>query len=181
MAIYLTSDLHLGHNKDFIYKSRGFESIQEHDEIIVKRWNDTITEEDTVYVLGDLIMGDIPQGYKYLSQLKGRKFFTIGNHDGTTKLPVYRDAEITNLGYAMPLKYRKYHFYLTHYPTITSNFDGGLPLKKQIINLFGHTHQKENFYNDNPLMYHVGVDSHDCRPVSIDQIIAEIEEKAQGF
>lgn len=34
--IYLTSDLHFGHNKEFLYKPRGFNSIEAHDEQIIK-------------------------------------------------------------------------------------------------------------------------------------------------
>ena len=37
--IYFSSDLHFSHNKDFIYKARGFTSIEEHDEEIIKRFN----------------------------------------------------------------------------------------------------------------------------------------------
>ena len=52
-------------------------------------------------------------------------------------------------------------------------------MHKNIINLYGHTHQQTNFFNDNPFMYHVGVDSHDCYPVSIDEIIYDIKEKKE--
>ena len=37
--IWITSDLHLQHDKPFIYEARGFSSIQEHDEAIIKNWN----------------------------------------------------------------------------------------------------------------------------------------------
>jgi calcineurin-like phosphoesterase family protein len=51
-------------------------------------------------------------------------------------------------------------------------------LKQCLLNLYGHTHQKSNFYQDIPMVYHVGVDSHDCFPVSLDVIIDEIKAKA---
>ena len=46
-----------------------------------------------------------------------------------------------------------------------------------LINLHGHTHYQNKFYNDNPYMYNVGVDSQDGYPVSIDKIKADIKEK----
>lgn len=46
-----------------------------------------------------------------------------------------------------------------------------------MINLYGHTHQQTNFYNNNPFMYHVGVDSHNCYPISIEQISEDIHNK----
>ena len=39
---YFTSDLHIGHDKDFIWKARGFNSIEEHDTQILKNWNSII-------------------------------------------------------------------------------------------------------------------------------------------
>jgi hypothetical protein len=51
--------------------------------------------------------------------------------------------------------------------------------KECVINLFGHTHQFDDFYDTNDgynfRMYHVGVDSHDCFPVPIDEVIEEIK------
>lgn len=34
-----------------------------------------------------------------------------------------------------------------------------------------------DFYVDRPNMYHVGVDSHNCKPIEIGTIIDEIKEK----
>ena len=36
-----------------------------------------------------------------------------------------------------------------------------------------------NFYMDNPAMYHVGMDSHNCYPVLLDTIIEDINQKAK--
>ena len=56
--IYLISDTHFNHNKDFVYKARGFNSIEEMNEKIIENWNSVVTDEDTIYVLGDVIMGE---------------------------------------------------------------------------------------------------------------------------
>ena len=40
-----------------------------------------------------------------------------------------------------------------------------------------HTHSKEQFYNDTPFMYNVSLDAHDNRPVSIEQVLAEVKER----
>ena len=53
-------------------------------------------------------------------------------------------------------------------------------LHQCMINLFGHTHQQFNFYQDMPFMYHVGCDSHNNTPVLLDDIIDEIKAK-DGF
>ena len=64
--IYFTSDLHLDHNKDFIYKERGFDNIGSHDIAILKNWNSVVTPDDIVYVLGDLMLGDNSAGMSIL-------------------------------------------------------------------------------------------------------------------
>lgn len=177
--IYLTSDLHFGHNVEFMYKPRGFSSIEEHDNAIVRRWNEVVTDDDTVYILGDLMLGDNTYGIGRLRALHGKKYFITGNHDTDNRVSIYESiAGITPCGYSDVMKYLGYRFYLSHYPTLTGNLEA-VSLKKTTINLYGHTHQKTNFFEDRPYMYHVGMDSHDCTPVSLDRIIDEINEKVK--
>lgn len=177
--IWLTSDLHFAHNREFLYGPRGFNSIEEHDEEIIRRWNSVVNPRDTVYILGDLILGDNEHGIECLKRLNGMKIFIHGNHDTTNRCFLYTNvAYLLDEGYATTLTYKHYHFYLSHFPTITSNLEKE-SLKQMTINLYGHTHQKTNFYEDRPYMYHVGMDSHDCYPVSLDEIIQHIRDKAQ--
>ena len=75
--IYFTSDLHFGHDKDFIYKSRGFNSIEDHDNTIIENWNNIVTEDDDIYVLGDLMLGDKEYGLNCLKRLKGKKKLSL--------------------------------------------------------------------------------------------------------
>ena len=57
MAIWITSDLHFSHERDFVYGPRGFKSAQEMNETIISVWNRLIKPDDDVYVLGDLFVG----------------------------------------------------------------------------------------------------------------------------
>ena len=177
--IYFTSDLHIGHDKDFIWKDRGFSSIEEHDSAILERWNNTITRGDTVYILGDLCLGQNEKEWdRFYNHLNGTKNFLRGNHDTDNKIIRYiLNYTMEYLGYATVLKYNKnWTFYLCHYPTYVENPYESYK-KKHIINLFGHTHQHDIFFKDNPCMYHVGVDSHNLTPVSIEQIIKDVTNK----
>ena len=36
--IWITSDLHFGHDREFIWKARGFNSIEEMNETIIQKW-----------------------------------------------------------------------------------------------------------------------------------------------
>ena len=93
--IYFTSDLHIGHDKEFIWKERGFSSIEEHDKEILKRWNEKITSEDTVYILGDLALGQNENEWDNIFyNLNGDIFFIQGNHDTNRKICLYQSRYI---------------------------------------------------------------------------------------
>ena len=48
---------------------------------------------------------------------------------------------------------------------------------QHVINFHGHTHQIGHWIDKcNPFTYHVGVDSHNCTPVHIDQAIGDIRQ-----
>ena len=178
--IYLTSDTHFCHNKDFLYEPRGFQSIEEHDEAIVKNWNNIITPDDEVYHLGDVMLNDNTKGLGYLKQLNGKIHIILGNHDTDTRKEFYQClTNVVEVIYATIIKYKKCHFYLSHYPTITSNDIDTSPYHKNLLNCYGHTHQKTKFYNDNPYMYCVCLDAHNNYPVSIEQVIEDIKNKKQ--
>lgn len=175
--IYFTSDFHFGHDKDFIYKARGYNSVFEHDKDIIEKYNSLITDEDIVYILGDVYMNDEVHGVDCLSKLKGQKYIIRGNHDSDAKCNTYKDYA-TILGYASQIKYGKLNLYLSHYPTMTANYDEK-HFSEHIICLSGHTHYKEKFYNDNPFIYNVCLDAHGNLPISIDEIIKDCRNKFQ--
>ena len=173
MAIYVTSDLHFGHDREFIWQARGYKNVDEMNQEQLRKFNETVAADDEVWILGDLTLGDLEQGAAFLKQLHGHIHICLGNHDTAKREDFYR-----SLGWAVQLaarmKYKKLSFYLSHYPTITHNLDEK-EIWQVVINLFGHTHQTVNFYHNDPWMYHVGVDSHDGYPVSLDQIITDVK------
>lgn len=177
--IYVTSDLHFGHQQRFLYEPRGFDNITDHDAQIIKNWNDIIQWDDDVYILGDIMLNDNINGRKCWNQLNGNKFVIIGNHDSDTRVELLKQQPRTTiLGYANILKYHHYTFYLSHYPAIVSNYDADKPLKARVINLCGHRHIQDKFYDfDKGLIYHCELDAHNNTPVSIDQIILDIKER----
>lgn len=180
--IWLTSDLHLFHNKDFIYEPRGFASIEAMNEAIERNWNDTVNNDDEVYILGDLMVGgkavSNEVGMEVVRRLKGKKHIIIGNHDTNTRIKLYQqEASIVEVQYAKMMRYKGRNLYLSHYPTFTANLEHEKP-KQWIINFFGHTHTKERFFNGIPFMYNVALDAHDNRPVLLDDALREIKERA---
>jgi len=179
--IWLTSDLHLFHNQEFVYKSRGFDTVEAMNAAIEANWNEMVQDDDIVYILGDLMVGgksaSNEAGMQIVRRLKGEKHIVLGNHDTDARVALYRnEPSIKDVQYATLFRYGGYRFYLSHYPSITTNLQHET-LKQGTINLFGHTHSKDRFYNDTPFMYNVALDAHDNRPVSIEQVLAEVKER----
>lgn len=181
--IFVTSDLHFGHDREFMYGPRGFGSIEESDTTIVGNWNSVVSDDDVVYVLGDIMLNDNEKGLAYWNQLKGKKFMLIGNHDSAVRVELLKECPNTQvLGYADVLQYDGFHFYLSHYPTITSSFEYHRRLKIGLINLCGHTHTKDRFLDaEKGRIYHCELDAHDIKPVAITEIIDDLIQINQRY
>ena len=179
--LYLTSDLHLYHDREFIYRPRGFESVDDMSNSLIDNINEDVSEEDTLYILGDLMLNKSRQeeAVRLLRSIKCKDIHIItGNHDTDERIKVYKQLpNVKEVTEAKRIKYGKYHFFLCHYPTMTGNLEKET-LSQILINLYGHTHQKTNFYNEIPFMYHVGIDSHNNKPVDIDTVLRDIKYKA---
>lgn len=178
-AIWLTSDWHFGHDREFIWKARGFTSVEDMNEHIIAAHNTVVQPDDNVYVLGDLMLGDNKTSIEYIKRMNGKLHIVWGNHDTDSRKAMYNTLpNVVESGYVLVLKYKKHHFYMSHYPTLTGNLEKE-SLMQMTLNLFGHTHQTTNFYMDMPFMYHCGCDSHNCTSVLLDDIIEEMHQKVK--
>ena len=174
--IYFTSDFHFNHNKDFIYKARGFDSVEAMNEAIIEKYNSIIRPDDDVYILGDIGLGGADAHQKNVllcNRLMGHIHLVRGNHDTDTRWKSYYEEcqwDLVEASAAIYLRYAKYHFYLSHYPALTTNFDDyKKPLQSRTLSISGHTHSID-FWNETR-SYNVCVDAHDMMPVPIDDII----------
>jgi calcineurin-like phosphoesterase family protein len=171
--IWITSDTHLGHDRDFIWGLRGFKNVYEHDEEIIKRWNSVVREEDIVYHLGDVMLGDNSYGLSCLKQLNGYIYIALGNHDTDVRETLYQQCHnVVDVEMGYRFKIGKRNFILSHYPQLVANIGSDKP----IYSLHGHTHSKEK-WSDVYHAYNVNLDAHDCTPVNINKILKDIKEK----
>lgn len=173
--VWLTSDLHFGHDREFIYGPRGFDGVAAMNETIIRNWNAIVSPEDDVYVLGDIMLGDDKTGLSCLRRLQGNIHIIVGNHDTDRRIELYREMGY-DVEFGARLSHRKLSFYLSHYPTITENFDEEKPINRRVFNLHGHTHQGNKFNQMFPTMYCVGLEAQSNCPVSLDQVVDEIKE-----
>ena len=178
--IFVVSDTHFGHDREFLWGPRGFTNYSEHDIAVIENWNNVVQPDDIVYHLGDVMLGDSEYGMSCLRQLNGTIRIIRGNHDTDTRWKLYATLpNVECIGWAEVIKYKKYQFYLSHHPTMTSNLEKAPYLRMHLINLYGHTHQQTKFYQGIPFMFHAGLDSNNCTPVLLDDAIEMMKKETQ--
>lgn len=191
MAVFFTADTHFGHGRIIELCDRPFGSLREMDEALVARWREVVTEDDTVYHLGDLALGNLTDSLAIAATLPGRKLLVPGNHDRVSSVEsekrrerfhsVYEDAGFEVLPEQYELELNGVRVRLCHYPPSGDSHGedrarhlrpprDGMPL------LHGHTHQHD--VGDGHWI-HVGVDGRDFAPVSADQILLEIRMRRE--
>lgn len=172
--IWFTSDLHFCHNNILNYEpgSRPFNTIEEMNETLVQKWNEKVSAEDTVYVLGDLSMGRVEVAIEYVKRLNGKIILIRGNHDTPKRIEAYKEIgiEVHDIFY---LPYKGRYFILCHFPIANEEFIRMvIEDNSEVVNLYGHVHGNAPFgYNNGT--YHVGVDTNNLTPVSIEQVWRE--------
>jgi calcineurin-like phosphoesterase family protein len=92
---------------------------------IVDRWNETVCDEDVVYVLGDVGRG---KHVEIVRDLRGRKRLIAGNIDDVVDIGARRLFETISIARWLP------GVVLTHIPVHTSQLRG------RTINVHGHLH-----------------------------------------
>lgn len=173
--IYTTSDTHFNHENILKYcpQSRPFDSVAAMNEAIIERWNSVVKPEDTVIHCGDFFMGAKTDIAPILDRLNGKILLVRGNHDSPNRISVYKEhgIEVKDIHY---LWYKDKLFLCTHYQMIVSNGE----CDKHIFNLHGHTHQTAS-WSQYPRCYHVGVDSNNLYPISIEKIYIDTDNYVQ--
>ena len=91
MRIFVTADLHFNHkniltskrdgNGKLVHAGRPFTFKEEMNEVLIQNWNNRVTPEDAVFVLGDVSFGGTYETIDLCSRLNGIKVLVMGNHD----------------------------------------------------------------------------------------------------
>lgn len=79
--IYYIADMHFGHTNVIRFDNRPFADTEQMDEALIQNWNERVTADDTVYVLGDAFWRNEENSIRIMQQLNGHKHLIQGNHD----------------------------------------------------------------------------------------------------
>ena len=150
------------------------------NDALVENFNSIVKPTDEVYILGDLMLGGSTlhqQGLDLISSLNGHLHLVRGNHDTDLRWAAYGELDnVVERENSIYLTYKKYHFYLSHFPSMTSNYSDGKSLRSRTINLCGHSHTKDVWLHWETGSYHCEVDAHDNKPINIEEIIEDMNK-----
>ena len=80
--IYYIADCHFFHGAlNTKMDKRGFDSVEEMNEYMIEKWNNKVTKNDTVVILGDLSLGTVEETNELIHRLNGKLCLIVGNHD----------------------------------------------------------------------------------------------------
>lgn len=194
MSVFFTSDMHIGHERIIELCNRPFKSVEEMDETIVERWNETVGPEDVVWVLGDVAMSPIRDTLKTCSRLNGPKLLIPGNHDRCfseyrkggvriSDVEMYQEAGFTvelefltviATTYEAPILPDHLRWWnLCHFPYAGDSqgedrYAHRRPVDDGLVLLHGHTHSDVRIRGR---QIHVGMDAWNFQPVPIEDIV----------
>ena len=162
---FVISDTHFGHRNIIKFKDsegrivRKFDTIEEHDEHIIERWNSVVGEFDRVYHLGDVVINR--KALATLERLNGKKVLIKGNHDIFKLKDYVKHFDDIRAYKVMP----KEGIILSHIPIHPAC------LARWKVNIHGHLHQnniKENIFIEG--IGYEEVDDTKYRCVSVEHI-----------
>lgn len=144
---YYIADLHFFHESlNTQMDKRGFASVEEMNEYMIKQWNKKVRIQDEVVILGDFSMGKGVETNEILRRLNGKKYLIEGNHD---KFLGDRKFDKTLLKWIKPyeeLKDNKRKIVLSHYPIMCYNGQYRIDNegKPRAYMLYGHVHNTQD-------------------------------------
>lgn len=173
---YYISDTHFWHKNilKFEKEKRPFETLEEMNREMIEKWNNKVTDDDVVYILGDISFGGAERTAEILESLNGDKVLILGNHDNPvlykTVLKKYFKEITPYKEIKDSLSGEKKDIIMCHYPISVWN-------KKHYgsVHLFGHIHS--NIGKFTPLKkieensFNVGVDVNNLEPCTLSEIV----------
>lgn len=172
MSTFFSSDLHFNHINLFenYGRSKFFSSVEDMNETIIANHNSVVSEDDTVYFLGDMVMGRRAESLPLIAEMNGVKHLVMGNHDychpgNKQKIIDKWTPEYSKYFESMEterfMDIAGHKVLLSHFPKSLDHTDDvryseHRPTYDGII-LHGHLHCEEIFTEPNHI--HVGIDA----------------------
>lgn len=158
--VFFIADTHFGHKNIIHYENRPFKDVNEMDEKMITNWNEIVSPEDEVFVLGDFSAYDFGKSSEICKNLNGYKTLIMGNHD--EKEPeFYRNCGFAEVS-RYPIIYDGF-WILSHEPLYVN---ANMPY----ANIFGHVHTSKTYVDYSEQSFCVCVERLNYQPIKFDEI-----------
>ena len=165
---YYIADAHFGHENILKLCGRPFGCIEDMNQALIAAWNERVTGNDTVFILGDLFYR-CADPEPILQQLKGKKRLIIGNHDSSWMDKVDLNRYFVSVDSFLEITDGVRAITLCHYPLLTWKH------KLRTYMIHGHIHNDttSDFF---PLLavrervLNAGVDINGFQPVTFEEL-----------
>lgn len=163
---FFIADTHFGHSALIDYENRPFSCAEEMDEAIIRNWNNIVSDEDRIFVVGDFSAYGREKTAEICRRLNGRKYLIMGNHD-TESEQYYVSCGFENaVRYPMILD----NFWiLSHEPMYVNS---NMPY----ANIFGHVHGNPIYTDFSKQSFCVCCERIDYTPVEFREIKRKLSE-----
>ncbi len=181
---FVTSDHHFEHGNIIKWRP-DYDELLAMNLDLVRLWNESVSPEDTVYHLGDIVMGNRLESLEWIRKLNGNILLLPGNHDHVHKMfldkksddwgakwvNAYEDVGITVckeniIGTLNGITYEMCHFPYEGDHTEEERYAEWRPERSKNIDvlLHGHIH---DLWKAKGNQVNVGVDVWDFAPVPL--------------
>lgn len=187
MANYITSDLHLGHRAIINYcppTRRHFTDVDQMNETIVSNINSVVTEEDTLYILGDIAFMPPARACEFLKRINGSKVIVWGNHDHKLRRSTEFASQKSLMGVVWEGDYKEQTFVvddvrqqimMMHFPIFSFNGQ-----RHGAIHCHGHRHsyhEYRNTFGPNVRCIDIGLEGNSLMPYCIEDLVREMRKR----
>ena len=158
--IFFVSDTHFYHSNIIGYCDRPFISVDQMNIAMIRNWNSVVKKKDTVFHLGDFLIGNKKQTSAIREALNGTIKLIRGNHDDHSN-QWYRDCGFDEV-YDYPIVFNEF-LILSHNP---------MPFvpSPTMVNLYGHIHNSPMFETWGKQSACMCVERHDYKPVPLEEV-----------
>lgn len=184
---FFTADTHLGHL--LVSQIRGFGSVEEHNEAVIRNWNEEVSADDQVFLAGDAVLGVRRLTLPLFSRMNGQKTLIAGNHDdcwpgrsnASSRMHLYREY-FSNIQPFLRVDINGQVVLISHFPYVNDRTVPPRFMQYRLRDegnwlLHGHTHSTTR--QTSPREIHVGLDAWGLRPVSDSRIIGMMKRQLE--
>lgn len=172
---FYISDYHFYHELTLKRSRQEFKDVQEMNESIIERHNKKVSEDDDVYILGDIVVcseEELDEAMKNtVGRLKGRLHLIIGNHDYKYLEKDEFRKYFESISEAKLIRDKKRWVQLCHYPLIL-----WYKKNKGAYHVFGHMHNEQitkeyNILKDEKNALNACVEINNFQPCELEELI----------